>query len=74
MYKYHLINEQLLALNGHKKVSEKIYNRRPDLFVKAEHLQELDCQKQTGLVEMVADIEEPLQVSATQRVQYSAVH
>lgn len=47
---------------------------RPDLFVKAEHLQELDCQQQTGLVELVADVEEPLQVSAAQRVQHSSVH
>lgn len=45
-----------------------------DLFVETEDLQELDRQEQTGLVVLVADVEESLQVSAAQRVQHSPVH
>lgn len=45
-----------------------------DLFIKAQHLQQLNRYKKTGLMELVTNVEETLQVSAAQRVQNSAIH
>lgn len=39
-----------------------------DLFIKTDNLQELNRQEQTGLMVLVANVEESLQVSAAQRI------
>ena len=59
-----------------KKKKKSITNAGVEshLFIKAENLQQLDRQQETGLVELVPDVEEPLQVPAAQRVQHSSVH
>lgn len=60
------VDYNLMQNNSWKDVTKLFTDT--DLFIKTDNLQELNRQEQTGLMVLVANVEESLQVSAAQRV------